>query len=179
MELMEVIRERRSIRRFRADPVEEEKLLTVLEAARLAPSWKNGQCWRFILVTSEEGRRAVADCLPPTNPGRQALLQAPVNVVLCADPTASEEWEGRAYYLVDAAIAMEHLVLAATSLGLGTCWQGLIYEEKLRQALGIPHSVRVVAVTPLGYPDEAPKPRRRKALAEIVYRERWGEAGNF
>lgn len=179
MELMRVIEDRRSIRRFRSDPVEEEKLRAVLEAARLAPSWKNGQCWRFIVVTNEEGRRAIADCLPPTNPGRAALVQAPVNVVLCADPAESEEWEGKAYYLVDAAIAMEHLILAAASLGLGTCWQGLIYEGKLRQALGIPPSVRVVAVTPLGYPDEAPKPRRRKALAEIVYRERWGQTGTF
>lgn len=173
MELLKAVEERRSIRRFRPDPVEEEKLTTVLEAARRAPSWKNGQCWRFIVVQSEEGRRALAQCLPLTNPGRKALVQAPVNVVLCADPAASEEWEGRAYYLVDAAIAMEHLVLAAAALGLGTCWIGMMYEEEIRRALAIPPAIRVVALTPLGYPAENPRPRPRKGLDEIVFWERW------
>ncbi|MCR4418750.1 MAG: nitroreductase family protein [Clostridia bacterium] len=174
MELMEVIGRRRSIRRFRPDPVEEEKLAAVLEAARLAPSWKNGQCWCFVVVRDGETRRKLAEAMPATNPGRGSLVQAPLAVVACVNPAASEEWEGRPYHFVDGAIALEHLVLAAASLGLGTCWLGMIYEDQVRSVLGIPPSVRVLAMTPLGYPDEDPRPRRRKAAEEIAYFERWG-----
>jgi len=175
VEVLEAIRKRRSIRRFRSDPVEEEKLLTVLEAARLAPSWKNGQCWRIVVVKDEATRKALAECLVPNNPCRQALGQAPVAIAVCGDPAESEQWEGRDYSLVDAAIAMEHLVLAAQSLGLGTCWVGAMHEQKVREVLGIPGNIRVVALTPLGYPAEDPAPRRRKEMGEIVYYERWGQ----
>ncbi|MGB9885443.1 MAG: nitroreductase family protein [Moorellales bacterium] len=174
MDLMAVIARRRSIRRFRPDPVETEKLEAVLEAARLAPSWKNGQCWRFVVVADENTRRELAEAVPAHNPGRASLLQAPVAVVVGVDPAESEEWEGRPYHFVDGAIALEHLVLAAASLGLGTCWLGMINETKVRSVLGIPPEIRVLAMTPLGYPDEDPRPRRRKSREEIVYYDRWG-----
>ncbi|MHB8170515.1 MAG: nitroreductase family protein [Thermincolia bacterium] len=176
MELMEVIKARRSIRKYRQDEVVEEKVEYVLEAARLAPSWKNLQCWQFIVVRSAEGRRALAGAFVDANPGKKALEAAPVVIVLCADSEKSEVLEGKQYYLVDVAIAMEHLVLAAQDKGLGTCWMGLFDEKVMQAALGIPENIRIVAVTPLGYPDQEPSPRPRKDLREIVFREKWGQS---
>lgn len=176
MDLMEALQRRRSIRSYKPDPVEPEKIALVLEAARLAPSWKNLQCWRFMVVTSLDKRQGVAEALPETNPGRKALLEAPVNIILCANPQESEVWEGKDFYMLDAGLAMEHLILAATAQGLATCWQGLFSEDKMRSALGIPDNFRVIAVTPLGYPAQEKSPRPRKALGEIAFGEHWGQA---
>jgi nitroreductase len=176
MEFIDAVKNRRSIRAYKTDQVESEKLAFVLEAARLAPSWKNMQCWRFMVVSSEEKRQAIASTLPQSNPGTKALLEAPLVIVLCADPKESENWDNKDFYMLDAGLAMEHLLLAATDQGLATCWQGLFSEDSLRQALGIPEEIRVIAVTPLGYPGQERNPRPRKAIEEIVYTETWGES---
>ena len=176
MDLFEVIRDRRSIRKYQDQPVEAEKLTAVLEAARLAPSWKNLQCWRFLVLRQAERKAAMLDCFVEENPGRKALVQAPVVIVVCADPQQSAVEEGKEYYLADAAIAFEHICLAAQALGLGTCWIGWFDEARLKQTLGIPAGMRVLGVTPLGYPDQAPNPRPRKDLSEIAFFEEWGQS---
>ena len=168
MEFMEVVRRRRSIRKYRPDPVPQAKLDHVLEAARLAPSWANGQCWTFVVVTDPKAKQALAQA------GNDWIEHAPVIVTACADPKQSGAKKDQSYYLLDIGIAMEHLVLAAADQGLGTCWIGWFDEEKARRALGVPKSVRVVATTPLGYPDEDPEPRARKSLGEIVRKDHWG-----
>ena len=175
MEFMEVVKKRRSIRAYRPDPVETEKIASILEAARQAPSWKNLQCWRFMVVKSAAKRAAVANVFAPTNPGAKALLQAPVIIVLCAKPAESEVWDGKDFYMLDAGLAMEHLILAAADMGLATCWQGMFDEAKMGEVLGIPEEFRVIALTPLGYPDQERNPRPRKALEEIAFGEQWGE----
>ncbi|MCL6638143.1 MAG: nitroreductase family protein [Firmicutes bacterium] len=177
MELYEAIEARRSIRRFKADPVADGQLERVLNAARLAPSWKNLQCWRFIVIRSEEGRASVLPAFDDSNPGKKAIMAAPVLIVLCADPEASGKMGDRLYYLVDAGIAMENLMLAARAEGLGTCWLGEFNEDAARVPLGVPEGWRVVGMTPLGYPDQDPKPRPRKSLDEIVFAEKWGAKG--
>lgn len=176
MNFLEVVQARRSLRSYLDKPVEREKLEYILEAARLAPSWKNLQCWRFIVVEDAAGRQALADSMGESNPGRKALTGAPIVIVLCAVPTESEVWEGKDYMMLDAGLAMEHLLLAATEQGLGTCWQGLFTEEKAREALNVPANVRVLAMTPLGYAAEERRPRPRKTMAEIVFHEKWGQA---
>jgi nitroreductase len=176
MDFFDVIRERRSIRKYREQAVETEKLLAVLEAARLAPSWKNQQCWRFLVLQEAGKRAALLDCFHEENPGRKGLGQAPVVIVVCADPQESGSEEGKDYYLADAAMAFEHLCLAARALGLGSCWMGWFDEVRLKGVLGIPKELRVLGVTPLGYPDQEPKPRPRKELAEIAFFEEWGES---
>ena len=98
---------------------------------------------------------------------------APVIVAACANPKQSGMKGDQSYYLLDIGIAMEHLVLAAAEQGLGTCWVGWFDEKKARKALGAPASIRVVACTPLGFPDETPEQRPRKALGEIVRRDQW------
>jgi nitroreductase len=111
------------------------------------------------------------------------LRQAPVVVAACADPKRSGSHNGMDYYLVDVGISMEHLVLAATDLGLGTCWIGGFDEPKVKKTLGVPNNMKVVALTPLGYPaDERPKSesaeqslgnKKRKPLDEMVHRDKW------
>ena len=175
MDIFQVIKDRRSIRKYTDRPVEREKIEQVLEAARLAPSWKNMQCWRFLVLTGMENREALLTAFPDDNPGKRAIASAPVVIVVCSDPSESGVENGMEYYLADTAIAFAHLCLAAHALGLGSCWMGLYDESVIREALGIPADVRVVGVTPLGYPDQEPKPRPRKDLAEIAFYNAWGE----
>ena len=175
MDLFEAIRGRRSIRRYQDRPVEWEKIAQVLDAARLAPSWKNMQCWRFLVLTASEARQSLAGVFPDDNPGKGAIASAPVLVVVCADPTRSGVENGIEYYVADTAIAFEHLCLAAHALGLGSCWMGWYDEEPIRKTLGIPEGIRIVGITPLGYPAQDPKPRPRKELSEIAYVDRWGD----
>ncbi len=167
MEFMEVVRERRSIRRFRPDPVPPEKIEAILEAARLAPSWANGQCTSFLVVTDPRVKHELALA------GNDWIERAPVVVVACARPTQSGTKGDQPYYLLDVGIAMEHLVLAATGLGLGTCWISWFDEAKAKRALNVPDDMRVVASTPLGYPAEDPGPRPRKSRAELARADRW------
>jgi len=167
MEFMEVVRQRRSVRQYRPDPVPSEKIDYVLEAARLAPSWANGQCCTFLVVSDPRVKHELAQA------GNEWIEQAPVIIVACADPKLSGVKNDQPYYLLDVGIAMEHLVLAATEQGLGTCWVGWFSEDRARAALGVPDGVRVVASTPLGFPNEERAARPRKSLAELVRVNQW------
>ena len=184
MELFEAIRTRRSIRKYLDKPVEEEKLQAVLEAVRLAPSWANMQCWRMVVVKDKEARQKFSDLsyveayMAPkgykANPSKKALAEAPVVIVLCADPANSGTiWE-QPYYLVDCGIAAQNLMLAARAQGLGTVFVGIYEEEKIKALLGIPAGVRVVGLFPLGYPPEEGKAGPpRKPLDEICHYGTW------
>jgi len=173
MDLFQAIRDRRSIRKYKDTPVEREKIERVLDAARLAPSWKNLQCWRFLVLTERTKIEVVLSAFAADNPGKKAHLQAPAAIVVCADPAESEASHGIEYFVADAAIAFEHLCLAAHALGLGTCWLGLFDEAELKTKLKIPENLRVVGVTPWGYPDQQPKPRGRKELYQIAFFNEW------
>ncbi len=176
MELKEAILQRRSIRKYQPDPVPQEKVLRLIEAARLAPSWANKQCWRFVIVRDEKRKKMIAAGAPSDNPGKKALLEAPVLVVLLADPKASAVYEGKQYYMLDAGLAMEHFVLAAVEEGLGTCWIAYISGETVREAVGAPEGLEVIAVSPLGCPQRIPSPRPRLQLNEIAFSEEWGRS---
>ncbi len=173
--VMQLFKDRRSIRKFEDKPVEEEKLTEVLEAARLAPSWANRQCWTFIVVKDPNRRRQISEILEH-NPAQKAVVQAPVLIVACADPAESGDMFGKGYYLVDIGIAMQQLCLEAWSQGLGTVWVGMFDEEKVRPVLNVPENIRIVALTPLGYPAKWPEDRGRKPLNDIVHEETWDAA---
>ncbi len=173
MDIFQVFRDRRSIRKYKDTPVEPDKLLQVLEAARLAPSWKNLQCWRFLVINDQDRKRALLEAFPVDNPGFRAIVTAPIVIVVCADPSESGFENGIEYYIADTAIAFEHICLAAHALGLGTCWMGWFDEAALKSALAIPNPFRVVGMTPLGYPDQEPKARPRKALKNITFYNQW------
>lgn len=173
MDIFQVIRERRSIRKYKDTPVEQEKIEQILDAARLAPSWKNTQCWRFLVIRDQAKKTAVLDAIPDDNPGKKAIATAPVVILVCADPTESGVRNGIAYFIADTAIAFEHLCLAAHALGLGTCWMGLYDEPKIKQHFDMPEQIKIIGITPLGYPDQEPKPRPRKEMAEIAFSDVW------
>ncbi|MBV5340105.1 MAG: nitroreductase family protein [Deltaproteobacteria bacterium] len=173
MDIFQVIRDRRSIRKYKDIPVEREKIEQILDAARLAPSWKNMQCWRFLVLTEADMRTKVLEAIPDDNPGKKAIAMAPVVVVVCGNPDESDIENGIDYFIADVAIAFEHFCLAAHALGLGTCWMGWYDEGRIKQTLCIPDNIRIVGITPLGYPDQEPKPRPRKQLSEIAYFNQW------
>ncbi len=169
---MKLFEERRSIRRYGDRPVEDEKLEAVLEAARLAPSWANMQCWTYIVIKEQATKEAVAATLK-NNPIQKAVTSAPLVIVVCAHPERSGNANGQPYYMLDIGISMQQLMLEAWNQGLGTCWVGWIKEDKLRAILGVPDSVRVVALTPLGYPAVYPDFPGRKSLDEMVRYDKW------
>ena len=167
MDFMELVKTRNSVRSYKPDPVEDEKLKQILEAARLAPSWANMQCWRFIVVTDKEKIKEIARVK-----GNTWLKKVPVVIVACANPKKSGSRAGLEYYAVDVAIAFEHMVLAATELGLGTCWIGYFDERAVKKLLGIPKNVRVVALTPVGYPTEKESGRDKVTRAVLKSKDR-------
>jgi len=166
MEVLEAIKTRRSIRRYKSRPVPEEILKEILSAARLAPSGNNAQPWKFIIVTDEELKLKLVQACK----NQKFIAEAPIVIVGCGFPDDAYATIGgymNGCYL-DVAIAMDHLILAATSAGLGTCWIGAFKEEKVKEVLSIPPDAKVVALTPLGYPEEIPQKLSRKDLAELV-----------
>jgi nitroreductase len=185
MELFDAIRMRRSVRKYQDRPVEDEKLQAVLDAVRMAPSWANMQCWRMVVVKDRATREKIGDLSYvesyfsskgyKSNPSQKALIGAPMVIVFCADPDQSGVLGGQNYYLVDAGIAAQNLMLAARAEGLGTVFVGIFDEEKLKVLLNIPASIRIVGLVPMGYPVEEKKDGpKRKPLDEICFNERWG-----
>jgi nitroreductase len=169
MSFLELADKRYSCRAYRPDPVPEELLQQVLEAARLAPTAANRQPFRLIVIHTrgreEELKRIY---------GREWFVQAPLVIAACGLP--EEGWtrrDGKNYTEVDVAIAMDHLTLAAADLGLGTCWIGAFDAQAAREVLRLPENVEPVAFTPLGFPADQPRPRQRKSLSELVRYEAW------
>ena len=169
MEFAELIQTRYSVRAYKPDPVEEEKLQGVLQAARLAPTAANRQAIQFVVVRTsgrEEELGRIYD--------RDWFAVAPI--VICACGIPAENWvrkDGKNYNDVDVAIAMDHLILAAADAGLGTCWIGAFDPEATKELLGLPDGVEPIAFTALGYPADEARPKKRKELSELVRYERW------
>lgn len=182
MEVLEAVRTRRSIRRYRPELVDEDKINTVLEAARWAPSWSNTQCWRFIVVKDESTKSQLAETLTSWNTVRytSAIKQAPVVIVACAELGQSGFKEGVLstdkgdWFMFDVALAMQNLVLVAHSMGLGTVHVGAFDAQEVARILEVPQGVVVVEMTPLGYPEKEGKAPPRKELTEIVSYEIYG-----
>jgi nitroreductase len=185
MELFEAIRTRRSVRKYADKKVEPEKLEAVLEAVRLAPSWANMQCWRILVVQDKVVQQQMSELsyvesfFAPkgykANPSKKALAEAPVVIVLCADPSQSGVLWNQNYYLVDSGIASQNLMLAARGQGLGTVFVGVYDEERVKQLLNIPASIRIIGLFPIGYPAEDKKEGpARKPLSDICFHGTWG-----
>jgi nitroreductase len=170
MNFQELIRKRYSVRAYKPDPVEDDKLERVLEAARLAPTACNLQPFKFVVVRTkgrEEGLRRVYK--------RDWFVQPPYVVAVCSIPKESwvRKWDGWNSHEVDATIAMDHLILAAMDEGLGTCWIAAFDPAAAREVLGLPEGVVPIAFTPLGYPADSTPAKKRRPLADLVRRDRW------
>lgn len=180
MDVDNVISNRKSIRSFQSRPVPEDLLESLVDSARKAPSWMNKQCWHFIIV---EDTLQIVEIAKSSITNRW-LKHAPALIVGCADPHLSGSRGGIPYYIVDAAIAMDHLILSATNHGLGTCWIGSFNEKKIRKLLMIPPRIRIIALTPIGFPKEKEslsnrvrstivRSTKRKSLSEILHWNQW------
>ncbi len=171
--LLELITNRRSIRSYSPQEVEPEKIDYILDAFRKAPSAKNLQPWKLIIVKDKNKRKDLAIACN----NQMFLEEAPIIIVACAKEDEAYGVMGgyMSSYPIDIAIALEHLILAATEVGLGTCWIGAFKEKLVKDILGVPENVRVVALTPLGYPGpNADTPKRgRKSIEEIVCYEKY------
>ena len=181
MDLFQAIRERRSIRKYKATPVSEEQLNTIFDAVRWTPSWANTQCWSFVVVRDNETKQRLADTLPSGNPATAAMKEAPIVIVACAQlgrsgyiggALASDKGD---WFMFDLGLAMQNLTLAAHALGLGTVHVGWFDAAKAAQILEMPEGIAVVEVTPLGYPDAQPVAPRRKELTEFVFYQKYGQ----
>ncbi len=184
MSVYEIIKQRKSIRKYSSRPIEQEKLERILDAGRLAPSWQNKQCWHFVVVRDKEKINTLALKSGIISKINFFIKDAPVVIVACADPNLSGHLNKQNYYLVDVAIAFEHIVLTAAEMGIGSCWLGAFNEDKLRNILEIPENIRVVALSPFGYPAEKQGlysktvkifagSKNRKSLEEIVHWDKW------
>ena len=200
MELIQAIAERRSIRKFKSDPVPENYITELLEAARFAPSGTNLQPWRFAVVTGQEMREKVGSCTPLKFVGR-----APLIMVCCVNAGAMKTTGSRvaelneagaftgtdlenmspdeykkfrramdsdaavqAYLSLNTAISIEHMVLRAADLGLGSCWVMMFSRDKVKEALELPEDINPIVLLPIGYPDQNPEARPRLPLEDIV-----------
>jgi nitroreductase len=170
MNFQELAKTRYSVRAYKPDPVEDDKLARVLEAARLAPTAANRQAFRVIVIRTAERKLDLRRVY-----GRDWFVQAPLVLCVCAVP--SEAWvrkaDGWNAAEVDATIVMSHVVLAAAEEGLGTCWIAAFDPAAAREVLGLPPEVIPSAFTPLGYAADAPAPKKRRPLDELVRRDRW------
>lgn len=166
MEIFDVIKTRRSIRSYKPDQIADDKLNKVLDAARLAPSAANRQPFKFIVIKNAETKKGLMPAYT-----KEWFWEAPVIICACTVPNLA--WvreDGKNYAEVDVAIAMDHLVLAATGEGLGTCWvaafKALFIKENLLNC--IDENLEPIALTPLGYPKEMPEARGRKAFGDVI-----------
>ena len=173
MEVFEAIEKRKSVRAYDSRPVPDDVLMKVLETGRIAPSASNKQPWHFIVVKDPERRKALSD-------GKWAkfLTESPVVIVGCGNKDESPEW-----HVIDVTIAMQQMIIAATAEGLGTCWIGSFYEDRVRKALKVPEELKIVAMLAVGYTKEkmdltakVVRSRNRKKMDEILSYEEFGKS---
>jgi nitroreductase len=170
MDFAKLIVERYSVRSYRSDPIPDQVLAKILEAGRLAPTAANRQAFR-ILVIHTAGREEALKRIYP----RDWFVQAPIVIAVCAlTDLCWVRADGKSYCDVDAAIVMDHLILAAADQGLGSCWLGAFDAGAAREVLGLPKSVEPVALTPLGYAADRPGEKVRRPLDDLVRFEKWG-----
>jgi nitroreductase len=169
MDVFAAMSQRSSVRAYKTTEVEEDKLKRVLEAARLSPSASNRQEWKFIVIRDKDARKKLAKAAF----GQSFIEEAPVVIVACGTESKAMLGCGQPTHTVDVSIACAYMILQAYELGLGTCWIGAFREGETKKILSIPEHVRVVAMTPLGYPNQPPSKKLRKSLDQIVCYEKY------
>ena len=169
MDVFTAISQRCSVRAYKPTDVEEDKLKKVLEAGRLSPSASNRQDWKFIVVKNKETKKKLAKAAF----GQSFIGEAPVVIVACGTEPKAMLACGQPAYTVDVSIAFAYMILQAYELGLGTCWIGAFAEDEAKKILSIPAHIRVVGMTPIGYPDQPPSQKSRKTLDQIVCYEKY------
>lgn len=183
MDVLEAIKTRRSIRKYKSTPISEEDLNALVEAVRWAPSWANSQCAELIVVKDQDTRERLCGAFDPAvrNPGVGAISAAPVVLVLVAKKEHAGFYHGKAvtrygdWFMFDLGLAMQNITLAAHSRGLGTVVLGYFNHDEVARVLEVPDDRYVVAMTPVGYPDISPNAPARKPLTELVSYGKFGQ----
>ena len=168
MNIMEAIRKRYSCRKYLNKQIEDEKLSQIFEAARLAPSAKNMQDWRFVVVTDKQTKHEVALAA-----NEQMFIENAGAIIIACSNTDYVMRCGQQIGPIDVAIALEHICLQATEIGLATCWIGSFFPEKVRAVLGIPANIVVIELMALGYPADKQTQNKREPLENILCYEKW------
>ncbi len=170
MKVIDAIKKRYSVRDYKDKPISDSDLKQILEAARLAPSASNRQEWRFIVVKNEETRQKLSEAAKK----QKFVAQAPVVIACCAQTDNHIMSCGQPCYPIDVAIAIDHMTLVAAELGIGSCWIGAFYEDKVKEILKIPQDIRVVELLCLGYAQDAEaRDKSRLPLEQIVMPDKW------
>ncbi|MDA3812743.1 MAG: nitroreductase family protein [Candidatus Cloacimonetes bacterium] len=162
--LLNCIKERYSVRKFQDKVIEHEKMDVLLKAAQLAPSAKNTLPCKFVVIRNEEKRKKLTDICK----GQKFVSQAPITIAICANNIDYTMTCGQKAYTIDAAIAAEHIVLQATEMGLGTCWIGAFFHDKMAELINLPKDYKIVALLPIGYPAVEKGKRDLKSIEEVV-----------
>lgn len=176
MDIISCILDRRSIRKFKTDPIKDEDLAKLIDSVKWAPSWANAQPWEVIIVRDVEIKKKLADCLSKGNPARSATENAPIVFAMCGRFCKSGFYKDKAvtdlgdWMMFDLGIASQNLCLAAHSLGLGTVHAGYLDHKAANAILEMPENITVVELIPVGYPDQTPSaPKRREPLEFVSY----------
>jgi len=177
-DLMDIIKGRRSMRKYQDKEIPEESLNQILESVRWAPSWANTQCWEVIIV-KDPGIKEQLQATLIRNPATKAMAQAPVVLVLCGKLKISGYYDGRVetklgdWFMFDLGIASQNIGLTAYNLGLGTVIVGLFDHNRVKEILGVPDGYEVVTMIPLGYPAKEPEAPKRREINEFTHLERF------
>ncbi|MBW1635510.1 MAG: nitroreductase family protein [Deltaproteobacteria bacterium] len=173
--MADIIRERRSIRRFTDQPIERDKLERIIEAARWAPSWGNLQCCEIVIVEGIEEKRKLAGLLTAKNPASRAMENAPVLIAVCGRPDKSGYYKGKQitryqhWFMYDLGLVSQNICLKACELGLGSVIVGSFDHPEAEKLLNVPGGCELVALIPVGYPDHSPSPPKRKSVEDFVH----------
>ena len=162
--LLDCIKKRYSVRKFLDKSVEQEKIDILLEAARLAPSASNKQTWHFVVIKDKEKRKQLTDICR----GQKFVSEAPITIAVCNTNLDYIMTCGQRASIIDGAIAAEHIVLQAVELGLGSCWIGAFYHNKMAELINLPQDYEIIGLLPIGYSAIEKGNRDLKSLDEIV-----------
>ena len=178
-DLMNIIKGRRSIRKYEDKEVPEELLNQILESVQWTPSWANTQCWEVIVVKDPRVKETLAEVLPKTNPARKHFTEAPVILVLCGKLGSAGYYKGQVttkfgdWFLFDLGLAAQNLCLTAHDLGLGTVITGLFDQGKAGEILGVPEGYELVSLIPLGYPAHESKGPKRREISDFTHYDKF------
>lgn len=170
MNFYDVINNRKSVSKYKGDEICRGSLNNMIEAAMKSPTWKNRTSFKLILLEDKNIKDSMAEfILNSDNKAKEALKEAPMALVVIAEPEKSGEVDGKEFYIADGAIAMEHFILAATAECYGTMWIGALKEEKIKELLNIPDEFKIIGVTPIGVSAEVEPHNEKKDIKEYVF----------
>jgi len=178
-DLMDIVKGRRSVRKYQDKEIPEKDLNQILESVRWSPSWANTQCWEVIVIRDPEVKKRVQEIFPKSNPAAKHLAEAPVILALCAKLASSGYYKGEAttkfgdWFMFDLGIAAQSICLTAYDLGIGSVIVGLFEHDRVAKELGVPQGHELAVLIPLGYPTKESGAPKRREISEFVHYDRF------